>query len=448
MTKFTMRHFFSANQNVKLYLFFVLLTYVLVRLLQIDTLADVFGNHWQYLDMQSLQAQPWDSLLHLHTQPPLLNFIAWVLMSLPGSLYQNFILLNSFCVGFAALLIFIILSDIAGSKKIAIIAAILYLISPPTLLNVAYPFYPCLTTLGFSLLIYSFYIAKVNFKKSLTLFIISVCYLGLLRTSFSLAHAAFFVALYFFYVRAQFTKAALAILVLIPMVILLAVPVKNYALYNFFGPTSWAPLNLIGAFRIETPLKSPFPAIEAIEKAFPDLPCKYGYTDVDTVHFKANGEPNYNSCLVLEYARLKKSEVFERYILTNHLRNMKHNIGAYFDSPDGYYFLTNREQISGYVSIFNGLFLTIPAKFHQTRVLCVLMLIFLVWYALRKRNLFLGLVSFIWMIHFVSHTITDGGEGRRFVFDIEFIFYIAIGLGFYQIYHWYKHHRLKKVSMK
>lgn len=438
MTNFAIQRFFFKYQRIGLYLFFVFLGYAFVKFLQIDTLGDVFGNHWQYLDIKSLEARPWDSLLHLHTQPPLLNFITWILMSLPGTLYQNFVLLNSFCVGFAALLIFIILGDIIGSKKIAIVAAVLYLISPPTLLNVAYPFYPCLTTLGFALLVYSFYIAKINYKKSLMIFIVSICYLGLLRTSFSLAHAAFFVVLYYFYVRNQFRLVTLACIAFIPAAILLAVPIKNYALYNFFGPTSWAPLNLIGAFRIETPLKSPFPPIEAIEKAFPDLPCKYGYTDVDTVHFKSNGEPNYNSCLVLEYARLKKSEVFEGYILKNHLRNIKHNIGAYFDSPDGYYFLTNREQISGYIAVFNGMFLTIPAKFHQTRVLCALLLIFLVWYSLHKKNLFLAVVCFIWLIHFISHIITDGGEGRRFVFDIEFIFYIAIGLSFHQIYHWYK----------
>ena len=32
------------------------------------------------------------------------------------------------------------------------------------------------------------------------------------------------------------------------------------------------------------------------------------------------------------------------------------------------------------------------------------------------------------MIHFFTHALTDGSEGKRFVFDVEFIFFIMIGI--------------------
>ena len=49
-------------------------------------------------------------------------------------------------------------------------------------------------------------------------------------------------------------------------------------------------------------------------------------------------------------------------------------------------------------------------------------------FAITKRNAYMTICLTIVIIHFASHVLTDGYESKRFVFDIEFIFFIIGGL--------------------
>ena len=219
----------------------------------------------------------------------------------------------------------------------------------------------------------------------------------------------------------------LASMVTISMVVLLSLPLKNYLMYGFFGSSSWTPVNLIMSLGVETPL-GPFPTPEKIRQAYPELQCKKFYGILDTENFKANGEPNYNSCYYIAYINHVMPSITEAFRLHTYLRNVKGNVGAYFDTPDGYFFLKNREQIEPYATAYNLSFITLFFKFHQTRVACILLVFYLIYRVNKDRQLFPLLLLTVFSLHFFAHVLTDGGESRRHVFDIEFIFYIVFSI--------------------
>jgi hypothetical protein len=120
--------------------------------------------------------------------------------------------------------------------------------------------------------------------------------------------------------------------------------------------------------------------------------------------------------------------VWKNFNLRTYLGNVKHNIGSYFDTPDGYYFLKNREKIELYITAFNTGLLTLPFKFHQTRVAMILLVFYLIYRVRKDKAQFPSLVLTVLALHFFAHVLTDGGESRRHVFDVEFIFYIIFSM--------------------
>ena len=70
---------------------------VVIDLTGVQTLGVALDDHWQFLDLPELLANPIHSLMSLHSQPPLLNLVVFVLAKLPGDLYGNFVWLNAAC---------------------------------------------------------------------------------------------------------------------------------------------------------------------------------------------------------------------------------------------------------------------------------------------------------------------------------------------------------------
>ena len=198
-------------------------------------------------------------------------------------------------------------------------------------------------------------------------------------------------------------------------------------MYGFFGSSSWTPVNLIMTLGIKTSLGA-FPTPVEIKKAYPDLRCKKSYGLLDTEDQKANGEPNYNSCYYIAYINEQMPNIGKDFNFKVYLLNIKRNMGAYFDTPDGYFFLSNRDKILPYTLAYNISFLTLFFKFHQTRVACILLIFYLVYRVKIDKNQFQGILLMVLALHFFAHVLTDGGESRRHVFDIEFTFYIIFSI--------------------
>jgi hypothetical protein len=226
---------------------------------------------------------------------------------------------------------------------------------------------------------------------------------------------------------------------------MLSLPIKNYVLYGFFSSSSWTPLNAIMALGIKTPL-GPFATPTEVRKAYPELECKKSYGLLDTEDKKTNGEPNYNSCYFIAYLNQQMPNVASEFSVFKYLRNIKRNMGAYFDTPDGYFFLTNRDKIDSYAFAYNFSFLTAYFKFHQIRIGCILLVLYLIYRVKKQKEYLPAILLTILTLHFFAHTLTDGQESRRHVFDIEFIFYLIYSILLSSLYQkWLLKHELKKL---
>lgn len=417
----------SISSKILLFFLFFIALYGIVIFFNLDTLHSVLDNHWQTADIEGLKKDPLSALLHLHSQPPLFNFFFWLFSTIPGGAYDNFVIFNCLCQSLIALIVFEIASQILKSKVGGIVIGFLYLISPPVLLNSAYAFYPALTSMGFAILIYGFFVINKQPRYASILIGFSICYLYMIRSSFSLPAAIILLCIYIYLGRKHIAKIFLASIVTCSLLILLSLPIKNFVMYGFFGSSSWTPLNFIMTFSVKTPL-GPFATPEKIREAYPNLKCKRSYGLLDTEDKKANGEPNYNSCFYVAYLNEIAPDILKSFNLMTYLRNIKHNAGSYFDTPDGYYFLMNRDKIETYTFAYNLSFLTLFFKYHQIRVACILLIFYLIYRVKKDKEQFPAIMLTVLALHFFAHTLTDGGESRRHVFDIEFTFYLIFAM--------------------
>jgi hypothetical protein len=420
---------FQLFKNFTLIFLLTATLFASVKMLGLDTLSHVLESYWQYLDLPELFADPLKSLLYFHAQPPLLNTIIVLLNLLPGDLYNKFILVNSLIAIVVAQIIFLIISTSTGSRLIGIILGGAYVLTPSTLLNIAYPFYPSLTTLGYAILIYAFFIISRMPSKSIFYFVLAITYLSLLRSSFSILHTLFFLVVYYFYFKICSAKDfRLAGALIVTLSISIIVPIKNWVLYDSFGSSSWAPLNI--AYGVGIPRENGyFISPEKLKEIVPSLECKYSYHFQDRADTKHNGVPNFNSCYVLEFAKIVKSEKLRDYDPIRHLKYFLTNTAIYFSPSDKYRQLSNRLLIEKYSNIVNILQLTIPlTEKHEIRGLLIILLTAAITVSYSRRKLFMAFCVGVIIIHYLSHTLTDGYESQRFIIDIEFIFLIIAGL--------------------
>lgn len=427
-----------AKNSFLIFTFFVF-AYYLTTLAGTNHLSGLLRHHWQIVDIDATSKNPFRSLLYLHSQPPLLNFIIGLLGQLPGELYQKFIYLNCLCTAITTFVILKLSRYLTQSIYISAIITALYLIAPSVLLNIGYPFYPSLTSAGFALLLYALYLSRVNLRLSFTILIISVIYLTLLRGSFSIIHLIFVSALYFYYLegcpqirhlhanRPRVTFRKKIVICLFMAAPILIWNTKNLVMYDFWGASSWGPVNLAKGFGIEI-LPNAFPTPSQIQASMPEYQCLKFYDLIDFSVTKSNGAPNYNSCYYLSFAKAQGKKIFAEYNLKNHLLRIISHTGQYFSLPDRYEYLKNRQEIEFYANIYDAIFLVVTPKVnYEIRIsLFALITIALVFSFRGKKNQLMQMILVLLFMHLLSHVITDGDEGKRFIFDIEFFFYIIM----------------------
>lgn len=212
--------------------------------------------------------------------------------------------------------------------------------------------------------------------------------------------------------------------------VLLIVPVKNFILYDFWGSTSWAPLNLARGVGLPQDQFNSFffVAPQHIKDEFPDLRCKHSYGYQDTALKKGSGDHNFNSCYEIEYAKIVKEKLKNEYSLERHWTNITEFALEYFSSPEGFYNDSRDPRLAKYAYWTSRAQLTVLLpQGRELRLLPFLCLaLALVAWFLQRDAFFPAAISII-CIHFLTHTLTDGYEARRFVFDIECLFYALFG---------------------
>ena len=423
----------SLTQATLAWFAFTVVLKVVIDWSGVQTLGGTLNDHWQFLDLPELLANPLHSLMALHSQPPLLNLLVFILANLPGDLYGNFVWLNAACAGLTAVLLMRIGAGFGLDGLLCWLLGVAYIFSPVVILNTAYPFYPNLTALGYAIMAFAFLHVCQGQTVGLLWFGVSAVYLGWLRSSFSIAHLLALMGILYLVSNAPVKRAAWLVLLCISVACSLIVPIKNKSMYGFFGTSSWGSLNIANGLDIQGDLGA-FPWPSVIRKKMPALKCTHSHGFQDESDFKHNGEPNYNSCLMLAYAPVVKEQVLAQYTLKQHARQMVIHFLRYMSLPDKYMFLQSRDQIKTYADRYDQVWLPISwagrgAFAGHNERLAVLMVVGGAMCAFwRYRNPLLGALLAMLLLHAAAHILTDGKEAQRFVYDVEFLLYLFYGL--------------------
>ncbi len=410
------------------FLVFFLIQFTAVYALGLNTLGPLLQHHFQIADLQSLATTPFISLLYLHIQPPLFNAIVAVFSALNDKAYADFIILNCVCTAFTGVTILYVVNKYSkGHMWLGYCFASVYVIAPSSLLFSAYPFYPSLTAAGYALLALAFFTKREHERLSLTLLVTGIIYLTLLRSSFPPIIALAVIGIYFtVFDNYVGWKRCAVIVIVCSLAPITAIYTKNLVLYDFWGSTSFSPLNMAKGFGIPVH-PNHFPTPEQIKTDRPDIHCDYGHHAVDRDTTKKDGGPNYNSCYWLAFAQSHKNLAWEEYQFKPHMLRIASHVARYFSLSDRYQYLTNRTSIEGYTRFFNAIFLPWSVRDGYTiRISVVLLVLLMPWLLYRYRDSRILALYGVFLIHMLSHAVTDGDEGDRFVFDVEFIFYIFV----------------------
>ena len=206
---------------------------------------EALATYWQYLDITSLQHHLLKNIWYMHSQPPLFNLLAGMVLQASGeharSAFQVLWLGMSF---FNASLLLRVIRRVGVQGMLPLLVAAFYLLSPATILFENELFYTTFTSL--LLLLSVLLLQRYSENRSvphLAAFLVPVALLCLTRSLYHLAWLAAVCALvlYSCYKRPGFGRA----LVTGITAILVAGSwyLKNYLLFGVLSVSSWTGIN-------------------------------------------------------------------------------------------------------------------------------------------------------------------------------------------------------------
>lgn len=450
------------SQKIKtfdFYFIFILSVYFFSRLyiyliLKIEHTSSFKETLVQYLDVNVLKGNFFESLFYLHSQPPLFNFLIGITELSFGSYSSQVYLFLFNVIGcLTAILGFRILEHLNINKKLAVFFISVYLLTPATILyeNLFFYTHPIIFFLIFSA--YHLIVYLKNGHSSNCFFFFTGLSGAVLTTSFF--HIVWFLILFLFVV---FQKKSNMFVVLkmaaIPFVIVLSLYLKNYFVFGEFNSSSWLGMNLsrITVHQLDSKLK-----IDLYNKGYiselSTIPPFTQYTDLDSSiidkYFsnhtsipvldstvKGNKRSNFNNYAYLTISRklLEDDLYIIKYYPEVYIKGIYKSFEKYFDSPTKYKLLNaNGYKIHMYNKIYNAFIYGTSNNIETgyTALLIIIIIISLSIYVLRKPNENLFVKSFIWFAFInIFYTMIIGnflelGENNRFRYYTE-IFYVLL----------------------
>ncbi len=327
------------------------------------------GWFWQYLDLPVLRHDLLSGIFHMHSQPPGFNlFLGVVLKCFPGSsdiwfraayMFSGFIL---YCF------MYLLLRQFAFSVPLAFVCSFIYIISPGAILYENWLFYTY--PISIFLIAASIALQRAHAKGHplyAAAFLFAIAAVCLTRSAFHLLF--FLICAGLILILRDFRNrkvmgCAFAILCLIGTLY-----IKNYALFGFFGASSWIGMNVfkiaeqaVGTNTVNELVQSgsiptvaahaPFSALDTYPQTEPLQRIQPRHVALTTTT-KTSGSPNYNH---LDYVTISKDYGrASSFIIRN---NPRLYLGAVFDAwclycnPSWQYgFLkANNQAISGWLS--------------------------------------------------------------------------------------------------
>jgi hypothetical protein len=219
---------------------------IIVKLFGIQLDTHALSDYWQYLDIRTLQNNLLVGVWYDHAQPPLFNLFLGSVLKIGGShsvfLFASILRLISLV---NALLLFFIVKKITTISFLPTISAIVYLLSPATLILETELFYTNVVSL--LLLASVFYLIRItetDGRWNAFGVIFPLVILCLTRSVYHILWLIIVVALILFYFRKKTAWKSLMLASLSGILLVGGWYVKNKILFGKFTVSSWIGMNM------------------------------------------------------------------------------------------------------------------------------------------------------------------------------------------------------------
>jgi hypothetical protein len=331
---------------------------VAVRLSGASFDLSALGASWQHLDPALLQTRLLESLVHLHSQPPVFNaFLGIVLKAAGGASNLIFELLF---LGLGAALYFVtfaLMRCLSVSPRTAFAVSTLFALSPSVLLYELWLFYTLPLALLVALLALSFArsIERRSWAAIGSFFVVLALLCGL-HGIFHLIYFAGCIAALLLACRGARLKVLVAAAV--PFALVVGIYAKNAVLFGQFTTSTWLGMN-VALRRVETvpldqrkqlvaegqlsevALITPFDPLAHYPARYAQVPARFAGIPALASAVKSTGEPNLNHIGYIAIAKSYQADtkqVLRRYpkvLVQSLLRGWY----EYFKSSSNYWFL-------------------------------------------------------------------------------------------------------------
>lgn len=343
---------------------FISLVYIISRLLfyrsgiRFDT--GTFHTGWQFLDTYLLKNNLAESLLYLHSQPPLMNLLGGLALKISDTHYTEILWSWYMIIGLCtALLMYDILVTLRVKHFFAFPVTIIFMCSPSAILYENWFFYSHLEPFFILALIWGTtrYFSENEYSSYLWIALISTSLLCLSRSMF---HLIFLMALIFFFLIFSSRKKMILSVSLPSLLLVGSWYFKNWILFGTFSASSWFGMNFARmSYNHGTPLGQTglWQNIEFYEPIIP-IPPYETLPEAVSAKYKRNNAGNYNHIgyiIVSKQFQKEAIEVFKHYPAAFGISVSK-AFQAYFEPSSQVRFLFlegNRFHIKEWCRIYN-----------------------------------------------------------------------------------------------
>ena len=335
---------------------------------------DGINDYWQMIDPLLLQTDLWRSLLHLHSQPPMLNlFTGLVLQFFPTGNESVF----HACYYLAGLLLTWSVYRIGLALEfptwLSLTASMLFMISPAVVLYEHWLFYTYPVAAALALAGVALHRFHHTQKFGWGLFFFSL--LAFIALSWSLFHLLWLIAIVSMLLFILPNRKKIFLAALLPLALVTGWYAKNYILFGEFTASTWAGMNLSHPTTlrlldeelqrmVKTGELSPFAQYESFSNPedyltlLPDTP-ETGIPLLDMTK-KSIGRVNFHHLVYVETTNYYRRDAL-RVIRAHpalYLRSIAQSLYIFFHSASDYDFLDyNRQRIPDFEMGWNRLIL-------------------------------------------------------------------------------------------
>jgi len=226
-----------------IFLLFTVSRLVLFFLFNFEFLYFLDG-YVQYLDVNLLNKELFQSIFYLHSQPPLFNFFIGLIEKL-APVYSAIIFQFIFIIIglLTSLLLFKLLRGVGVSSYLSLILTIFYLLSPATLLYENLFFYSHIII--FFLISAAYFLNLFIRLAKLRYVFLHFLFLSLCILTTSFFHLLWFLVLFgiIIFTNRNYWKIIVKGAIF-PLLIILSVYFKNYLIFDSFSTSTWLGMNL------------------------------------------------------------------------------------------------------------------------------------------------------------------------------------------------------------